>query len=138
VVRVAVPLARFRFIGAIARKGNVICEMIENTDTGTLDKFVRQTVDTKVSLVATDEHSGYRLLDKDYNHKSVRHGQGQYVSGNVHTANIDSFWSLLKHGVMGTYHHMSKEYLPLYLNEFSFRHNNRKNAAIFKEVIAGC
>jgi len=66
-------------IGAIARKGNVVCQMIENTDTATLDGFVRKTVDTDVSLVATDEHSGYRLLDRDYNHKSVRHGQGEYV-----------------------------------------------------------
>jgi transposase-like protein len=63
-------------IGAIARKGNVVCQMIENTDTATLDGFVRKAVDTDVSLVATDEHSGYRLLVKDYNHKSVRHGQG--------------------------------------------------------------
>jgi len=125
-------------IGAIARKGNVVCQLIESTDTATLDSFVRRTVDSKVSLVATDEHSGYRLQDKDYNHKSVRHGQGEYVRGNVHTSNIDSFWSLLKRGVMGTYHHMSKEYLPLYLAEFSFRHNNRNNVAIFRDVLAGC
>jgi transposase-like protein len=125
-------------IGAIARKGNVVCQMIENTDTATLDGFVRQAVDKQVSLIATDEHSGYRLLDQDYNHKSVRHGAGQYVHGNVHTSNIDSFWSLLKRGVMGTYHKMSKEYLPLYLAEFSFRHNNRRNPDIFRDVIAGC
>ena len=62
-------------IGAIARKGNVICQMIANTDTATLDGFVRKAVDDKVSLIATDEHSGYRLLDKDYNHESVRHSQ---------------------------------------------------------------
>jgi hypothetical protein len=100
-------------IGAIARKGNVVCELIENTDTATLDKFVRKAVSNKVSLIATDEHSGYRLLDKDFNHQSVKHGQGEYVRGNVHTANIDSFWSLLKRGVMGTYHKMSKEYLSV-------------------------
>jgi transposase-like protein len=125
-------------IGAIARKGNVVCKMIESTDTGTLDSFVRKTVDANVSLVATDEHSGYRLLDNDYKHESVKHGQGEYVRGVVHTANIDSFWSLLKRGVMGTYHHMSKEYLPLYLQEFSYRHNNRKNPDIFRDVVAGC
>jgi IS1 family transposase len=125
-------------IGAIARKGNVVCQMIENTDTKTLDNFVRKTVDSKVSLIATDEHSGYRLLDKDYKHESVRHGKGQYVRGNVHTAHIDSFWSLLKRGVMGTYHRMSKDYLPLYLAEFSFRHNNRKNPDVFRDVLAGC
>src|SRR5216684_7904060 len=125
-------------IGAISRKGNVICQMIESTDTGTLDRFVRKAVDKKVSLVATDEHSGYRLLDGDYNHESVKHGQGEYVRGLVHTGSIDSFWSLLKRGIMGSFHHVSKEYLPLYLNEFSFRHNNRKNPDIFRDVVAGC
>src|ERR1700686_5431576 len=49
-------------IGAISRKGNIICKMIENTDTETLTKFVRKTVSDKVELVATDEHSGYRYL----------------------------------------------------------------------------
>jgi hypothetical protein len=47
-------------IGAISRKGNVVCKMIENTDTETLTRFVRDTVSDKVKLVATDEHSGYR------------------------------------------------------------------------------
>jgi hypothetical protein len=47
--------------------------------------------------------------------------------GVVHTNNIESFWSLLKRRVMGSFHHVSKKYLTLYLNEFSYRHNNRKN-----------
>jgi len=45
---------------------------------------------------------------------------------------------LLKRGVMGSFHNVSKKYLPLYLNEFSFRFNNRKNPNIFGAAIAGC
>ncbi len=85
-------------IGAISRKGNVICKIIESTDTPTLDRFVRQAVADKVSLVATDEHSGYRLLSPTYPHQAVRHGRGEYVRGEVHTNNIESFWALLKRG----------------------------------------
>jgi transposase-like protein len=125
-------------IGAIARKGNVICQVIENTDRVTLSQFVRKAVDEQVSLVATDEHSGYARLGRQFQHQTVRHAAGEYVRGNVHTANLDSFWSLLKRGVMGTFHQVSKAYLPLYLAEFSFRHNNRKNAGIFDAVVAGC
>jgi hypothetical protein len=88
-------------IGAIARKGNVVCQMIERADTKTLDKFVRETVSEKVDLVATDEASGYRQLSDGYRHFTVGHGYGEYVRGNVHTNNIESFWSLLKRGVMG-------------------------------------
>jgi transposase-like protein len=126
-------------IGAIARKGNVVCQVIENTDTPTLDRFVRRTVADKVSLVATDEHSGYRLLrDGGFPHQVVRHGSGEYVRGNVHTNNIENFWSLLKRGVVGTFHKVSKDYLPLYLNEFEFRHNNRHNPDVLSDVLAAC
>ena len=125
-------------IGAIARKGMVVAKVIENTDTATLDRFVRSTVADDVSLVATDEHSGYRLIDKDYKHETVRHGAGEYVRGKVHTQNIDSFWSLLKRGIMGQFHHVSKSYLPLYINEFSWRHNNRKNPSSFADLLTTC
>jgi hypothetical protein len=125
-------------VGAIARKGNVVCKMIENADTETLTKFVRNTVSDKVSLVATDEHAGYRLLKWAYPHEVVKHSDGEYVRGRVHTQSIESFWSLLKRGIMGNYHKVSAKYLPLYLNEFTFRFNNRNNADIFDEIIAGC
>jgi transposase-like protein len=131
-------------IGAISRKGNVVCKMIENTDTMTLDSFVRKTVNReRVDLIATDEHSGYRLLGMGGDqfalpHEVVRHSAGEYVRGVVHTNSIESFWSLFKRGVMGSYHKVSKKYLPLYLNEFQFRFNNRKEADIFGKAIAGC
>lgn len=125
-------------IGAIARKGNVVCRVIESTDRQTLTNFVRMVVHDQVSLVATDEHTGYQGLKKVLPHETVNHGDGEYVRGNVHTANLDSFWSLLKRGVMGTFHNVSKTYLPLYLAEFSYRHNNRKNPNIFADVIAEC
>jgi transposase-like protein len=125
-------------IGAISRKGNVVCQIIENTDTPTLDRFVRKTVNEKVTLVATDEHSGYRLLGPSLPHQIVRHTQGEYVRGEIHTNNLENFWSLLKRGIVGTYHNVSKKYLPLYLNEFQFRHNNRKNPDIFGAAVRGC
>lgn len=125
-------------IGAIARKGNVVCEIIENTDRHTMAGFVRKVVADNVSLVATDEHAGYARLSREFPHQTVNHDKHEYVRGNVHTANLDSFWSLLKRGVMGTFHNVSKDYLPLYLAEFSYRHNNRENPNIFADVIAEC
>src|SRR6266851_2541841 len=53
---------------------------------------------------------------------------GEYVRGKVHTNNIESFWSLLKRGIVGSFHNASKDYLPLYLAEFSFRHNNTQES----------
>jgi transposase-like protein len=124
-------------IGAIARKGNVVCQVIEQTDRETLGRFVRKTVSPKVSLVATDEHSGYQH-SFEMPHETVTHSKGEYVRGIVHTQNLDSFWSLLKRGIVGNFHQVSKKYLPLYLNEFTFRHNQRENPDMFRAVIEGC
>jgi transposase-like protein len=126
-------------IGAIARKGMVIAQVVENTTSRTLDGFVRKAVDRdRVDLIATDEYVGYRPLGRDgLPHETVNHGVGEYVRGVVHTQNIESFWSLLKRGIMGSYHHVSKTYLPLYMNEFSWRFNNRKNPNAFADLIQG-
>jgi transposase-like protein len=125
-------------IGAISRKGSVVCQVIEKTDAKTLTRFVRKAVSDKVDLVATDEHLGYdRLAASGYQHDTVTHSTGEYVRGEVHTNNIESFWSLLKRGIMGTYHNVSAKYLPLYLAEFQFRHNNRREADIFGKAIEG-
>ncbi|HXX75640.1 MAG TPA: IS1595 family transposase [Nitrospiraceae bacterium] len=132
------PSGKVAVIGAIARKGNVVAQIIENTDRLTLSNFVRQVVSDKVDLISTDEHPGYARLGRTFPHGVVHHTKGEYVRGNIHTANLDSFWSLLKRGVMGTFHNVSKDYLPLYLAEFQYRHNNRKNPNIFADVIAEC
>jgi transposase-like protein len=125
-------------VGAIERQGNVVARVIRNTDTTTLDNFVRSAVNEKVSLIATDEHSGYRKLHETFPHESVRHGQGEYVRGLVHTGTIDGFWSLLKRGIMGTFHSVSAKYLPLYVAEFEWRYNNRNNADIFSSAVGRC
>jgi transposase-like protein len=121
-------------IGAIARKGNVVCQMMEDADFTTYNGFVRKVVGN-VDLVATDENASYNYLGYGAKHQAVRHSSGEYVRGNVHTNSIESFWALLKRGVVGTFHNVSKEYLPLYLAEFSWRHNNRKNPEMFSLLI---
>jgi hypothetical protein len=125
-------------IGAIARKGNVVCQLVEVADTRTVEEFVRRIADGKrVTLVAHDDGGGYRNLSRTgLPHGAVNHGSGEYVRGNLHTNSIESFWSLLKRGVIGTYHSVSRKYLPLYLNEFVFRFNNRQNEDIFSIAIA--
>lgn len=126
-------------IGAISRKGNVVCQIITNAEQRTLQGFVRTAVSERVRLLATDEHASYGDMNEEgYRHRVVNHNTGEYVRGSVHTNNMESFWSLLKRGVIGTYHNVSAKYLPLYLNEFVFRHNNRKNDDMFGEAIAAC
>jgi transposase-like protein len=129
---------KFSVIGAIERGGNVVARVLDRVNTATMQSFVHEVVGTDVSLLSTDAAVGYRHLGDDYNHGMVDHGRNKYVVGALHTNTIEGFWSLIKRGVMGSYHKVSKKYLPLYVAEFQFRYNNRLNADIFGEAIRGC
>jgi transposase-like protein len=113
------PLHKITVVGAIARKGNVTCAITEDTSIETMSRFVRKAVSDRVSLVATDEGAGYQKLSQIFPHGTVDHKAREYVRGEIHTNNIESFWALLKRGIIGTYHNVRKKYLPLYLADFS-------------------
>ncbi len=86
--------------------------------------------------VMTDEHGAYQGLSKrGWKHQIVAHSKDEWVRGNVHTQGIESFWSLFKRGVVGSFHQVSVKHLHRYLNEFSFRFNNRESSEIFAMVV---
>ena len=105
-------------IGAVERKGNVVARVLRSVDLHSVVDFVHEAVSDKVSLIATDNWSGYEELKRDYLHGTVDHGRKQYVVGAVHTNTIEGFWSIFKRGVVGTFHKMSAKYMPLYVAEF--------------------
>ena len=80
----------------------------------------------KITLNVSRSYSGIDAYD--YEHMTVNHSAGEYVNEMASTNGIESFWSLLKRGFMGTYHQMSPEHLNKYVNEFSFRHDVLKNS----------
>jgi ISXO2-like transposase domain len=124
--------------GAVSRKGNVVARVVANVTSDTLTAFVREAVSHKVSLLCTDQWAGYGQLGKEYPHGVVDHAKGRYVIGAIHTNTIEGFWSIFKRGVVGTFHKMSRKYMPLYVAEFQFRYNNRENTDIFGTAIKGC
>ncbi len=66
------------------------------------ERFVREMVSNKVSLLATDENAVYERLI-DYPHRTVHHANKQYVVGAVHTNTIEGFWSIFKRGIVGQF-----------------------------------
>lgn len=133
------PTGKTAVIGAVQRKGNVVARVVERLDGDSINGFLRESVSDKVSLLCTDAWKAHRNLGREFpGHAMVNHAAGQYVIGAVHTNTIEGFWSLVKRGVIGTYHKVSAKYLPLYVAEFQFRYNNRLNADIFGEAVAGC
>jgi IS1 family transposase/transposase-like protein len=100
-------------IGAVQRKGNVVARVLENITAKSAEAFVQEVVSNKVSLLATDDWSGYERLKKEYPVGTVDHSKGQYVVGAIHTNTIEGFWSIFKRGVVGTFHKVSAKYMPL-------------------------
>jgi hypothetical protein len=75
----------------------------------------------------TDEHSGYKTVGTEFAaHGVVAHSLREYGRGDTHTNTIEGFFSLLKRGIIGTYHHVSEGHLHRYCAEFDFRYNTRK------------
>ena len=107
----------------------VTAKVVEHTDKPTLQGFVRNQVEPG-STVYTDEHRAYFGPHGDYLHSAVQHKIKQYVDGQAHTNGIESFWSLLKRGYVGTYHRISPKHLHRYIDEFSGRHNARRQDTI--------
>lgn len=130
-------VGKFAVVGAVERKGKVVARVLDSVTSASLQFFIRETVATDVSLLATDAHRGYRGLT-GYNHGTVNHHKGEYVVGALHTQTIEGFWSLVKRSIVGSYHKVSRKYLPLYIAEAQFKYNNRLNADIFGEAIRGC
>lgn len=113
-------------VALVQRGGNVRAKPIERVDGKTLKGAIRENVD-KRSVILTDEFSSYRGIGKEFKfgHVTVNHSEGEYARGGAHTNTAESYFSLLKRGIVGSFHHVSKEHLHRYVDEFSFRWNHR-------------
>lgn len=109
----------------VERGGDVRSFKTERVTAKNLSQKIHENVD-KTATIMTDEFQAYRNLGKEYEHHTVNHGIGEYVRGNVHTNTAEGFFSILKRGVNGVYHHISAQHLDRYLAEFGFRYNARK------------
>ena len=124
-------------VGAKDRKTNKIkAKVVENTDAKTLQKFVADTA-ADGARVFTDDAAAYKGMP--FEHASVRHSVGEYVSGMAHTNGIESFWSMLKRAHKGVYHKISAKHLQRYVDEFSGRHGIREQDTLgqMQSVVAG-
>lgn len=111
-------------MGILERGGKVRTKVIGNTKKGTLQKEIREHV-LAGSAIFTDALKSYEGLD-EFQHEVVDHAV-EYVRGEVHTNGLENFWSLLKHGINGTYVSVEPFHLFRYLDEQAFRYNNRKS-----------
>jgi len=122
-------------LGIIERNGRIRCKAVPNISADEIEDFAAWAMRLDaVDVIYTDQMKSYRILEPVFEHKSVNHSIC-YIDGDIHTNGIEGFWSLLKRGVNGAFHHISAKHLSLYLDEFMRRFNNRKNGAIFQELV---
>lgn len=108
-------------------KGRVLAYVTPDAKAATIFPIISERV-LPETIVYTDDYPIYDKLSlhaNRYEHRRIQHKQNIYVMGDVHTQTIEGFWSLVKNGLRGVYHSVSKKYLQTYLDEYSFRYNRR-------------
>lgn len=114
-------------VGAVQRGGDVRYSVVRRLTVAEIKAALREHVDQSSRLL-TDESNAYTKLGRTFGggHEVVNHGQREYVRGEVHTNTIEGAFSLIKRGLVGTFHAVSRKHLHRYLSEFQFRYNTRK------------
>jgi transposase-like protein len=122
--------------GAVERGGQVRAKVVPHVGGGIVRAQVRKFV-LPSAVVFTDEAPAYITLPREgYEHHRINHRERVYVKGNVHTQTIEGFWSMVKGGLQGTHHSVSRKWLQSYLDEYVWRYNHRADAEpMFKSLL---
>jgi transposase-like protein len=125
--------------GMVERGGKVVTGHVRTRSKKELQATIRERVEAG-SAIFSDELKSYTGLEYEYQHAVIDHAV-EYVNGNVHTNTMENFWSLLKRGLHGTYISVEPFHLFRYLDEQTFRYNNRsltdaeRFCAVMKQIV---
>lgn len=125
-------------VGIRKRNGDLRFFHASDAKAGTLAKYIRENISEDVEIIFTDDASANEVAIRKTQlgkHKVIKHSSGVYVMGDIHTNTVESAFSLLKRGIMGTWHRISAKHLPAYLEEMEFRFNRRKNPNLFLDTL---
>jgi len=114
-------------LAVVQRDADVRARVVANVTAKTLRHHLHQNVDLSARLL-TDDLRAYRKIGRGFpgGHAYVRHSYGEYVRGDLHTNTVENFFALLKRGLYGTFHAVSKKHLHRYVSEAEFKYNTRK------------
>ncbi len=111
--------------GMVQRQGEVRAMPIKHAWVEIMDPIIKENISPDSTLM-TDELPAYINTGRTFKeHGTVNHRSHEYVRGQVHTNTIEGFWSILKRGINGIYHHVSEEHLHRYTDEYAYRYNSR-------------
>jgi transposase-like protein len=121
-------------VGLMQRGGRVHVEPIPTPSKTVLVGIIKNRVSTDAEMVVTDQYAAYKSVQQTHRHEVINHLQA-YVRGKIHTNTLENFWSLLKRGLLGSYHKVSVKHLTQYLAEFEYRFNNREVKDLFGQTL---
>ena len=124
-------------VGIVEREGGkrVVTEVADHLTSKNMLAMLRRYVNTEKAIMMTDEARFYIKFEEVIQHLVIKHKE-RYADGIIHTNTIEGFWSIVKNGIRGEYHVLSKKYLPFYLAEFAYKYNSRnRKKEIFDETI---
>ena len=127
-------------IGIKQRSGELRFFHASDVSRGTLAQYIKENVSQDVEVIMTDELRAYPGAIQEAGHsrskhKTVNHSAKVYVDGDITTNGIESAFSLLKRGIMGSWHKVSAKHLPAYLEEMTFRFNRRGRSDLFVDTL---
>jgi len=124
-------------IGIRQRNGDLRLIRAKDAKSKTVREIINANIGGHVEVIMTDDTQIYPYahdkMQKNL-HKTINHSR-EYAHGDVHTNTVESAFSLLKRGIVGTWHKVSAKHLPAYLDEMCFRFNNRKNQFLFRDTL---
>ncbi|MEK7680464.1 MAG: IS1595 family transposase, partial [Patescibacteria group bacterium] len=124
-------------VAAIERGGVMKAEVTPNVTAQTIGGFLNKNIEPNGTRLLTDQSNRYDRVAKHYNRQSVDHGRKEYVRGDVHVNNVESFWAHIKRSIKGTHKAVSKKYLQSYLDGFVWHRNNRYSDKARFEALLG-
>lgn len=119
-----------KVVALVERKGRVRAFHVPSVTATTVKTILKSQVAESARLM-TDSAGLYEKVGKTFaSHETVNHARGEYARGDVTTNTVEGYFGILQRGLRGIYQHVSPEHLHRYVNEFSFRYNNRSSLGI--------
>lgn len=127
---------RSKVVSLVSREGKTRSFHVANVDGDNLKPILMAHI-AKDSHLMTDGARHYKKIGKEFAlHESTNHTQKEYAKDSkvkgvrAHSNTAESYFGILKRGIIGTYHHVSEHHLQRYINEFDFRFSNRKSLGV--------
>jgi transposase-like protein len=116
-----------KIVALVERDGEVRSYHVADVTGENLKETLKKNI-APDTHVMTDSSPRYNVMKREKpfkQHSQVNHSKGEYVRGIASTNRVENYFSVMKRGLIGTYHHVSSAHLQRYLSEFDFRYNNR-------------